>query len=1043
MLSFKKFVEKIILIVFIGEKTKKGCLMPKNEELQHAIEKERSNFEKYYVWLEKHMPPKFFEEAGKENILLVTHSLMSLHLQNNFSEINLKNQAIIICLDSPDADLRILSRVKMHGIKNYRAFVSDEPLPFSATKEHLRIATIFFTHYVEKKEDLAKALPKDLEKEVFSEIKKRNDAISEEEFHGLLEKMNPRFLRSLTKERLLIALDLFFQAKKETPCKIEVKYNKDWKEKGTPSIQIVLAWKNCPKYNFLTQIAKTIYRHHLVMKKVNAAYIDLEKSQNVLLMSLGLEGIKGKAAWEEADIEDFLQELVTIKYFEGNENIETLFVDSGLVRGNLGNLLKSIPSFIHQALLHEDPHMYSFNHIEEALLRHPELTVKICKAFEEKFHPEKANSKNYEGTKKEYLSLVEQLDTGHEANDKRRKNILKQAINFVDFTLKTNFYRKNKTAFCFRLDPQYLEHLPYERKEKFPELPYAIFYMKGRRFIGFHIRFKDLSRGGLRTVMPERMEQYLNERNNIFAECYGLSYTQQKKNKDIPEGGAKGIILIEPHETLLFEEKIYQEEQVNPEDLSEKIQEFRKNQKLSALYESQCSYIESFLSLINCNDDGSLKAKHIVDYYKKPEYIYLGPDENMHNSMIEWIAEYSKYYGYKPGASFISSKPGAGINHKEYGVTSLGVNVYMEETLKYLGIDPYKQSFTIKISGGPDGDVAGNQILNLFKYYPKTAKLLALTDVSGTIYDPNGLDLKIMADLFHEAKSIRFYPPEKLSEGGFLLDLRTKKEQTAYAQQTLCYRKKEGKLIEDWLSGNEMNHLFRSNVHQTKTDIFIPGGGRPRTLNDTNYKDYLDPTGNPTSKAIVEGANLYLTPWARRSLEKLGVLIIKDSSANKGGVICSSFEVLCGLVLSEEEFIQNKPVLMKEILEIIKGRAKDEANLLLSTHKKTGAFLTDISEWVSERINSYMYELLDYFGAQTLSNSPEDPLNKCLLNYCPAFIAKNYPDRVLKQIPDIHKKAIISCYIASRLVYSKGLDWAPTLSDILPLIANDPHIMNR
>ena len=258
------------------------------------------------------------------------------------------------------------------------------------------------------------------------------------------------------------------------------------------------------------------------------------------------------------------------------------------------------------------------------------------------------------------------------------------------------------------------------------------------------------------------------------------------------------------------------------------------------LHQTQRSYIESFLTLINCEADGKLRAKHVLDYWNKPEYIYLGPDENMHNVMIEWIAAYSKFYQYKSGGAFISSKPGAGINHKEFGVTSLGINVCMEEVLKFLGIDPKKQTFTVKMSGGPDGDVAGNQMSNLHHFYPKTAKLLASIDVSGTIFDPQGLDLAIVTQLFHESKPLRFYPPEKLSEGGFLLDLGTKREQTAYAQQTLCYRKIGGKLIEDWLSGNEMNHLLRHNVHQVKADIFIPGGGRPRTLNENNAKDFLE-----------------------------------------------------------------------------------------------------------------------------------------------------------------------------------------------------------
>ena len=86
-----------------------------------------------------------------------------------------------------------------------------------------------------------------------------------------------------------------------------------------------------------------------------------------------------------------------------------------------------------------------------------------------------------------------------------------------------------------------------------------------------------------------------------------------------------------------------------------------------------------------------------------------------------------------------------------------------------------------------------------------------------------------------------------------------------------------------------MNHILRNTIHEVKTDIFIPAGGRPRTFNETNIKEFLDETGKPSSKGIIEGANLYLTQKARRTLEKLGVLIIKDSSANKTGVICSSF----------------------------------------------------------------------------------------------------------------------------------------------------------
>jgi len=1014
------------------------------ESLALAVLNESRKCEECYLWLQEHMPPKFFEEVAEENILLIAHSLMGLDLQGFFATIFPKESAFVLCLDSEDADLKILEQFKLRGIKNYRTFVSNNPPPFNEVKKPLRIAVIDFTTApeLEKAEEILSPKTK---KEIKELVKARNPEMTDREFSLLLQGLSPRFLRAMPKVRLIVALDMFFRAQTRDNCQYEVLENKEWKKtKDTPSLRIVLAWRNVPKHQFLYNLTKVIHRHGLTMPRVNATYIDPYSKDSVLIMSLALHGAKGGAAWDEADITDFLQEMVTLKYFEGQVSIEKTFVNSGLVRGNIGNLIKTMSHFIHQSLTHVDVNMYSLANIEEGLCRHPELTVMVTEGFEWKFHPQKHDLKKYQKTKLELVNMIEKLDTGNEVNDTRRKNILYQGINFVEHTLKTNFYRNNKTAFSFRLDPKYLDYLPFDRGEKFPELPFSVFFVKGMFYIGFHIRFKDLSRGGLRTVFPQRMEQMLWERNNVFSECYNLAYTQQKKNKDIPEGGAKGIIFLEPYERLQSEAIIYKEELkhggLEIEEIKEKLIQYHKEQKLEYLYQSQRSFTEAFLTILNCDDDGKLRAKHVVDYWKKPEYIYLGPDENMHNAMIEWISNYSKKYNYKPQGSFISSRPGAGINHKEYGVTSYGVNVCMEEVLKYMGIDPFNEPFTVKISGGPDGDVAGNQINNLYRFFPKTAKLLALTDVSGTIYDPEGLDLKILSEMFKKAESIRFYPPKKLHDGGFLLDLSTKQEKTAYTQQTLCWRKKGGKLVKDWLSGNEMNHLFRSNVHQTKTHVFIPGGGRPRTLNEHNYKEFLDENGKPTSHAIVEGANLYLTPGGRRELEKLGVLIIKDSSANKGGVICSSYEILSSLVLTEEEFIEAKKDLMPEILGIIRKRAQDEAQLMLTTHAETNGYLTDISEELSRKINTYKYQLLEYLEHVPLSSSLKDPLIEALLIYCPPLLRGKCPKKILSKVPDIHKKAIIATYIASKIVYTRGLAWSPTIVEILPLLAEDPEL---
>lgn len=1005
--------------------------MTNNDQFKQAIELELKQFEKYYHWLVENMPSIFFKELNPDWILVIVHALMGFETQEYFAEIHLKNLAITLCLDTDSSDLTVLERFSKYGIKNYTTYLSRAP--FGSTQKNLKIAITYFTYGFEKPEE-------GFLNEECAAFLKTKYSLDESSIENLFQKMDYRFLRKMHPQMQATALYMLSRAEKRDHCQYEVIYNEDWKEKEGPSATVVLAWKNVPKHNFLYRLARVVHNHGLVMQRVDASYIDPYSAKSIFMLSFGLHGADGKAAWEATDLADFFQEMTSLKYFGSLDLIDKTFVSSKMVRGNLGNLLRAAMNFIHQVLVNKDPNLYTLENIEEGLCRHPQLTVKLLNAFELRFHPHKNDPKKFEEEKKEFLNLVYQIDTGSESLDLRRKNILVQGMNFVTHTLKTNFYRQNKTSFVFRLDPAYLDHAPFERSELFPELPYGIFFFKGMHYIGFHIRFRDLSRGGLRTVFPDRKERVLIERNQVFSECYNLAYTQHKKNKDIPEGGAKGVILLKPDERLENEmailSKELEESGLTAEEVTNILERFKKEQKLEYLYQTQRSYIKCFLSLINCDPDGRLRLNNIVDYWKKPEYIYLGPDENMHDVMIEWIAAQSIKDRYKPGGSFISGKPVVGINHKKYGVTSLGVNVYMQQLLKYMGIDPDKNSFTLKMTGGPDGDVAGNQIYNLFRYYPQTAKLIALTDVSGTIFDPNGLDLKTLTDLFFAEKSIRHYPAEKLSKGGFLLDKETKRETAPYVFQTQCFRNKEEGLVVDWLGVNEMNALYRYNVHQAKADIFIPCGGRPRALREENLDEFLDENKLPTAKAIAEGANLYFSNAARAELEKKGVLIVKDSSANKCGVISSSYEVLAGLTLSEEEFLKVKEELVQEILKRLEKVAFDEAKLLLETKTQTGKNLTTISDEISEKINHFTDLLLAHLEHEKLSNDPNDPLVRCFLNHALPVLRK-YQDKLMKEIPDNHKKAIIASYIASHLVYNKGLSWSPALVDILPLILQD------
>lgn len=1011
------------------------------ERLETALLEESERFKKFYLWLEESMPRIFFQEVEAEFISLIVHSLMQLKEQDFFSDIHIKNVAITLCIDSPEADMNILKKYPNHGIKNYTTYISRTPLPFPGITGKLRIAT---TQFTEAKTVTEEEFPPESKKQLKNTLKIRHPEWTAEQCDQLIGKIDPRFLRKIATGYRPLAVELFEKAQTDDLCQHIVLFEENWSEKDVASMYILLAWKNVPKHNFLYRLATLVYRYGLKMEKVSATYTDPYKTDSIFMLSFSLHGKDGKAAWEVTQISDFLQEMVTLKYFGSADLIDAVFIREGRLGGIYGNFLRTCASFIYQVLVQVDPNLYTLENVEEGLCRHPELTIMLCEAFVYKCHPERHYLSSFERMREQFNELVTQIDTGHEQYDHRRKNILLQGMNFVQHILKTNFYCNNKAALGFRLDPSYLNYAPFEREKLFPELPFGIFFVKGMHFVAFHIRFKDLARGGLRTVFPERNERMLAERSTVFTECYNLAYTQNKKNKDIPEGGSKAIIFLKPYERLASEAHILSQELsaagLSQEAIEKRIQEFRQEQTREYLYQTQRAFINTLLSLVNCDLDGTLRTENIVDYWKKPEYIYLGPDENMHDIMIEWIAAQSKKEGYRPGGSFISGKPTIGINHKQYGVTSLTVNVFMTEVLKFLGIDPQKESFTVKMTGGPDGDVAGNQILNFYRYYRTSAKLVALTDVSGTIFDPLGLDLESCVRLFKEGKSIRFYPHEKLSEGGFLLDLAQRRETGPYVQQTCCWRMQEGKITQEWLSGHEMNALFRNNVHQTPADIFIPCGGRPRTLRETNCKSFLDIAGKPTARAIIEGANLYLTPFARDFLEKLGVLIVKDSSANKGGVICSSFEIICGLTLDGEEFLEHKEQLVQEILIRLEQLALKEAKLLLSSYQKTGKALTEISEEISKRINFFTDQLLAYFDGLLLPIDPDDPLNRALLSYCLPTLREQFQERLLTNLPENHKKAIIASHIASQLVYSRGLEWFPTLADILPILLSDKEL---
>ncbi len=906
------------------------------------LEKETDQFCALYLWLKESFSEAFFKRVTDDELLSLAHSLGGFKLQGYFIAMNFPESSIVLSRDEPESDIKIFNQYESRLITSLHTFVSENPLPDELYQ--VRITLLSFG-------------------EASASIPEHAEALIE-------------------------------LAKKSDYTQCELLRPVDWQQNQKSSLKLRLSCREAPRIGYIGRLLKALLVRELHVGALFFTFVQ----PDILYFEADLHGIGNKPCWESTDVQELMQGLVSVRDFATEDMFETTFVRDVYGDHELLHFLRSLSCFVQQLLYNVDPHMYSFTNVQEAFCYWPELTKSIFTLFCLKADPYKKNLENSAPLRQKLLDLIDKQDTGKQNRDLRRKTCLRYGVYFVDSILKTNFFVTKKGAISYRLDSSFLQQLP----TIFPRKPFGIFYIYSRDFFGFHIRFQDLARGGLRTVAMRSKAASLEEAPLTFLECYQLAWTQEKKNKDIPEGGSKGICFL-----------------------------FSDVSSVAHLYRAQRLFIDSLLQLVTVLDPA------IVDYYGLPEYLYLGPDENMHDAMIEWVSGYAKKVGYLPGNAFITSKPRVGINHKRYGVTSLGVNVCMVEVLKYLGIDPAVDRFTVKMSGGPDGDVAGNQILNLEKYFSKTAKLITLIDVSGVIYDPEGLDLVFLKELFAESKPIRFYPPEKLSNGGFLLDMRTEKKEAVHIVKILCMKKAGQHLREEWLSGSEAQEIIRTFVHKTPADVFIPAGGRPATLNQFNVGEFLDSALQPTAKAIIEGANLYLTTEAREFLEQKGTIIIKDSSANKGGVISSSYEVIASLSLSDEEFLQHKEAIIAEIKQKVEHYARDEVRLILDTYANTKEFCSRISEQISERINRYSAEIRDYLQPMEVV---DETYMSCFLEFCLPLLTSSFHDRLMAKIPDVHKKAVIASWIASKLVYQRGLEWSPSVIDVLPFLIQDPHI---
>ncbi len=599
---------------------------------------------------------------------------------------------------------------------------------------------------------------------------------------------------------------------------------------------------------------------------------------------------------------------------------------------------------------------YTPSRVNETIIRFPGIARLAFEQFSLRFSPEPD-----EGDPDQIGQQIhEGIASGISWEVERR--VMESFLTFNKVVLKTNFFKTDKASLAFRLDSSLLDPIDY------PQNPFGIFYLVGKEFRGFHIRFKDVARGGIRLVRSRNEETYDINSDFIFDENYNLASTQQLKNKDIPEGGSKGTILLH----------------------------FDSQDKAESAFKN---YVDGVLDLLMPGGD-------IVDRYGQQEILFLGPDEGT-AELMNWACLRAKERGYAYWKPFTTGKAPSlgGVPHDVHGMTTQGIHEYVLGVLEQLGLE---ESQVTKIqTGGPDGDLGSNEI-RLSK-----DRTLAVVDGSGVVYDPRGLDRKTLLGLADRRQMVRHFDRSKLSTDGFVVTIEDR-----------------DLVLPDGTRVINGEH-FRNRFHllpNITADLFVPCGGRPRSINIGNWSQMLGENGRPRFKAIVEGANLFITQDARLRLEEAGIVLIKDASANKGGVTSSSLEVLASLALNDEEYrslmmVANGPEsefrvrYVQEIIEKIRANARLEFRALQRERKETGVASSILSDQLSLKINA----LADAIQRSDLISDPE-LVRAVVSDYCPRVLVDHLGiETVLQRVPGKYVAAIVAKQMASAYVYQSGL----------------------
>ena len=215
-----------------------------------------------------------------------------------------------------------------------------------------------------------------------------------------------------------------------------------------------------------------------------------------------------------------------------------------------------------------------------------------------------------------------------------------------------------------------------------------------------------------------------------------------------------------------------------------------------------------------------------------PDKDVPAPDMNTGEQTMAWIMDTYSMHARHTVNAVVTGKPvalGGSLGRRE--ATGRGVLICVNEAIKRFNLTPEQTTVVVQGSGNVGG--IGAQLM-----WEKGYKVVAISDIAGGIYNPNGLNIPHVLEYLNQYKSLEGYPDVELVDNKALLEI--------------------------------------------PCDVLAPCATENQITSEN--------AGRIKCKILAEGANGPTTPKADKILHESGVFVIPDILANAGGVTVSYFE---------------------------------------------------------------------------------------------------------------------------------------------------------